>query len=80
MPAVSSALSCIISFSYDGLTYSNDTVYYTYKIYSTLGTIWPDFGPTAGGTLVLVNGVDFDSDAYCYLNDVQIKPIIISTT
>lgn len=80
MPAVPEALSCIIKFEYDGLTYSNDTVYYTYKTYSTLSAIWPDFGPTMGGTIVAVSGSSFDDDAYCYLDGEQIKPIIISTS
>lgn len=65
---------------YNGITYTNETVYYTYKIYSALTGLDPNFGPTMGGTLIKVYGDRFDSQAYCYLDGSVIKPIIINST
>ena len=64
----------------DGVTYTNETVLYYYKTYSSVSSIYPIYGPTQGGTLVNVVGVDFDDQAYCYINNFRIKPIRVNST
>ena len=59
-PASLSPVEVQIKIIYDGVIYTNESVYYTYKTYSVLGTINPNFGPSQGGTLILVSGVKFD--------------------
>lgn len=65
---------------YDGLTYTNETIYYSYKIYSELTKADPNYGPTSGGTLIKVYGKRFDSQAFCSIDGILVKPIIINET
>lgn len=43
-----------------GLLFANDTVVYHYKNYSILTAIWPERGPSSGGTVIEVRGIDLD--------------------
>jgi IPT/TIG domain len=60
VPPVTTVQIVQMYLTYDGVTYTNETVLYYYKTYSELHTIWPNYGPTNGGTLVRVTGKDFD--------------------
>ena len=56
VPPVTEPKDVDIKFVFDGLTYTNETIYYSYKIYSDLTAIDPNYGPTSGGTLIRVYG------------------------
>ena len=56
-----------------GFTMQNQTVIYEYKNYSTLVSIWPVHGPANGGTMIQVEGLDFDTESKCLLrNGIEI--------
>ena len=80
VPAVPAPIDVNVIIIFDGLTYNNETVFYSYKIYSALSLIDPNFGPTSGGTLIKVAGDRFDSQAFCRIDGTIIKPIIINNT
>ena len=50
-----------------GLVFQNSTTSYQYKNYSIVTGIWPESGPSSGGTLIEVRGQDFDQEPLCWL-------------
>lgn len=60
MPAVDTNKTVQIYIIYQDITYTNETVVFYYKTYSSLSKIYPIYGPTYGGTLITVTGDDFD--------------------
>ena len=65
-----------------GLLFRNASVQYQYKNYSVLTGIWPERGPSSGGTIIEVRGVDLDQEAHCWLRNEEealaIPPLWVS--
>jgi len=62
------------------VTYTNETVVFYYKTYSSLSSIYPIYGPSHGGTLVTVTGDDFDDQVYCFIDKIKVKPVRVNKT
>ena len=79
-PSVNLAQIVQVYIIFDGITYTNETVLFSYKTYSNLTAIYPTSGPTEGGTMIRVWGSAFDDQAYCYLDGDIILPIRVNST
>lgn len=80
VPAVTAPKTVQFYIEFEDITYTNETIVYYYKSYSSLTSIYPNTGPSNGGTLVTVIGSDFDDQTFCYIGKIKVKPILISTT